>query len=126
MAYDGSHYPETIEECWAEIDRLRAYLPSPRYLVRRKPFQPKEWVILVLASRKDFLRYQEIYNALYSDRLDPPDPENIKVQVSKIRARLRKLGIEAGFECVPAQGYGIVNREAIAAFVNRKDVEQVI
>lgn len=124
MAFDGNHYPETIEECWAEIDRLRAYLPSPKYLVRRRPFQPKEWIILVLASRKDFLRYQEIYNAMYADCIDQPDPENIKVQVSKIRARLRSLGIDADFECVPTQGYGIVNREAIAAFVNRTDLEQ--
>lgn len=124
MALEGAHYPETVEECWVEIDRLRAYLPRPEHMVRRKPFQPAEWVIVVLASRKPFLRHDEIYNALYSDRLEPPSPENVKVQISKIRTRLRALGIETEFQCDWGRGYQIINQQPLADFVCRKDTEK--
>lgn len=128
MAYDGNHYPETVEECWAEIDRLRAMLPDINLVsFPGKGWQPLEWQFLVMASKTDLLRRDAVYTAFYAHRVDdPPGIKCMDVYAAKVRKKLsEKLGLVGELQAKHGVGWFVKNRQAIADYVNRKQSETV-
>jgi two-component system cell cycle response regulator CtrA len=86
-----------------QIDRLNEVVLTMRMAIgdnyefapaHLPPLTGSEWAVLRLLTAKGKVRRAQIWNYLYSDRLDGPDEKIIDVYISKLRRKLTPVGIE--------------------------------
>ena len=98
-----------------ENERLRAEIDEFKRQLAHEYSAPREWMLTALEERivgllvkSESCSKDMLFNGLYGDRLDQPDPKIVDVFICKIRKKLAPFEIE--IETLWGRGYRLSDR----------------
>jgi len=111
------------ERCAEEIEKPVDRLPEPWFVhdfhqARSLSgelihFTEEEWRILAIIWRRGRDRiasHAALYQLLYEQNLNPPQPQTIRVHLSRVREKLRSAGVPFEIRSHYGAGYRVINK----------------
>ena len=121
MAFDASATLRDERDDWMHFaqDLQRAFRGN--HFDQPLPgFTRYEGQIIRLLARHDFVRYEQIVEALRDNPHDlGPTPGSTKTMISRIRNKLDDRGAKSGIKCSWGAGWYATDRKALKRFVEK-------